>query len=162
MNSTALNSIYLHDIIPAKAAGFWPPAPGWWILSIVLLLLAYFTSKRLKQYLYQRRFEKRILHELDTLSKNYPEQLAINISKLLRRVALMRYAREEVASLNGDAWLRFLDKTGGNGGFQMGVGQILTTLPYSTNQYTNLHDNLALLKLARNWIQQNSRHVNEY
>jgi hypothetical protein len=55
---------------------------------------------------------------------------AAAVSALLRRLALARYPRERVAGLSGDAWLDFLDRSGGGGGFRSGVGRALTELPY--------------------------------
>ena len=154
MNSSALIGLHLHDIISAPAAGFWPPAPGWWILGIIILLLSYFIVRRLVRYLRQRHIQTRLMKELDTLSADRPDQIATNISVFLRRVVLMRYARNEVASLNGDDWLRFLDQTGGEGSFQNGIGKKLATLPYSPSQQMTDSDNQALIKLTRKWLQQ--------
>lgn len=162
MNSSAIQGIDLHDIVPAPAAGFWPPAPGWWLLAVVLLVIIYFIAQRLIRYWHQRRLQTRLLHELDSLSTKQPEQVVINISKLLRRVALMKYTREEVASLSGDAWLHFLDKTGGDGNFKNGIGKKLATLPYTSQQQISNSDNQALIALARSWLEKNGRHANEY
>ena len=162
MNSAALNGIDLHDIVPAPAAGFWPPAPGWWIVTGVFLLLGYFLLRRLVRYWHQHRMQTRLMQELERISTKQPEQVVTDISKLLRRVALASYARDEVACLNGDAWLCFLDKTGGDGNFQKGIGQKIATLPYSSQQQLSDSENQALLALARKWLQQNSRRAYEY
>ena len=37
---------------------------------------------------------------------------------------MQAYGRFEVADLNGDEWLRFLDRTGGNGEFTKGSGSV--------------------------------------
>ena len=74
---------------------------------------------------------------------------------LLRRVALMRFARHEVAPLSGNAWLAFLDRTGGHGAFIQGAGSVLATAPYVCAHHINAVDNDALIALARQWIKQN-------
>jgi len=111
---------------------------GWWLI------------RRLRQ----RRREARILSELDALSESSPAEAATQISTLLRRVALMRFKRIDVASLSGNDWLSFLDSTGGNGGFVKGAGRELATVPYAVPDNTD-PNNEALLSLARQWIHSN-------
>ena len=77
----------------------------------------------------------------------------MKLSILLRRIALRRYSREQVASLTGSDWLQFLDATGGNGDFEHGIGQVLEVGPYRP-QNRELPAG-ELLALARRWIKQN-------
>ena len=51
-------------------------------------------------------------------------------SALLRRAALARYARAEVAPLCGESWLAFLDRSGRTSAFTGGAGRALVLAPY--------------------------------
>ncbi|MGB5474133.1 MAG: DUF4381 domain-containing protein, partial [Gammaproteobacteria bacterium] len=84
-----------------------------------------------------------------------PAQVATRVSTLLRRVALMCFDRREVAPLTGNAWLAFLDRTGGNGAFINGAGNVLASAPYRSLHNVTGIDNEALITLARQWITQN-------
>ena len=75
------------------------------------------------------------------------------MSTLLKRVALARFPRKEVASLTGNAWLTFLDRTGGDGGFVSGPGRVLATAPYAPNAVV---DHAALIDLAKDWVRRNT------
>jgi hypothetical protein len=155
MNPSA--ALDLRDIHAAPAPPFWPPAPGWWLLAVIVLIalvvLATWAWRRYRRY----RYERQILLEVERLSDCYSDDniscFITDISTLLRRVAIRRYSRAEVASLTGADWLRFLDATGGAGRFANGVGQILETGPYQPV----LNDVPAeeLLSLARRWISKN-------
>lgn len=160
MNASPLANIDLHDIHGAPPPEFWPPAPGWWILAgIVLVVLTIIVWRAFRTW--RRRHQRaRILNELNDLSAVSVEQLATRISMLLRRVALMCFARHDVASLSGHDWLAFLDRTGGNGEFVNGVGNILAIAPYRSAHHTKEIDNDALIALARQWLTHNlGRHA---
>jgi hypothetical protein len=169
MTPSPLAGVDLHDIIAAPPPAFWPPAPGWWIVALLVLGAVTLLGWRLLTLWRRRRHQARILAELESLPTDAPEQLATQVSILLRRVALMCFARPEVAPLSGDAWLVFLDRTGGNGEFVHGVGQVLATAPYAAAPARNSDDesnisnnkaiykanNEALIALARQWIKHN-------
>ncbi|MEO8717636.1 MAG: DUF4381 domain-containing protein, partial [Burkholderiales bacterium] len=84
-----------------------------------------------------------------------PERLA-RVSVLLRRLALLRFPRAGVAPLTGEAWLRFLDESGGEGRFAEGPGRVLAAGPYQRALPPGL-DIAALLALVRDWVGKNSR-----
>ncbi len=152
-------TLQLRDIhLPAEPS-LWPPAPGWWILAALLLVLlvwaAWVATRRYR--LHQQR--QRILAMLGELEQDSgadatPERIA-QISILLRRLALMRYPRKRVASLTGNDWLNFLDESGGQGRFSQGPGQVLASGPYQPTLPTDL-DTRALGTLLRDWVKKNT------
>ena len=157
MNPTSMTPLDLRDIHAAAAPPLWPPAPGWWLLAVLLIaVLAIATVWLLRRY-HRYRQKRQIIGELDILSNrittiNNSEFLA-QLSILLRRIALRRYSRERVASLTGSDWLRFLDATGGGGEFEHGVGHILETGPY--RPYLQDVPAEELLAVARRWVLRN-------
>jgi len=128
---------------------WWPPAPGWWLLAGLLLaaLLALLWWRR------RTRLQRAALRELDALvqSGGPAEKQLAALNRLLKRYALACWPHSEVASLNGKAWLAFLDAHGGGRGFSEGPGQALLIGPYSTD--TKLSPEL--VGLARRWIRTN-------
>jgi hypothetical protein len=157
MNPTAAATLDLRDIHAAPPPAIWPPAPGWWVLAAVLLValvvLVVWGFRRYRVY----RQKRQIMDELERLTSRYTNKntagFVTELSTLLRRVALRRYARTRVASLTGSDWLRFLDDTGGAGEFEKGVGQILEAGPYQPQ--TREVPVAALLALARQWVSKN-------
>lgn len=128
---------------------WWPPAPGWWLLGALLLLLLGYLWWRGR-----RPHPRRVaLAELRALEQQALDdtQLSIHLNRLLRRVALSCFPRDQVASLSGEAWLRFLDAQTRQGGFLEGPGAVLGTAPYAAHSEL---DRQALLRLVRRWIGQ--------
>ena len=155
MNPAA--ALDLRDIHAAPPPTFWPPAPAWWLLAAVLLVTLVILLLWAYRYYRMVRQKRQIMLELDRLSECYSKdnisEFIAGVSTLLRRVALRRYARDRVASLTGPEWLRFLDATGGAGGFENGVGQVLESGPYQPA--LNEVPAEELLSLVRLWIRGN-------
>lgn len=160
MNADPQSMLQLRDIHLPAAAAFWPPAPGWWLLALVVLAtLAWggvFAWRRYRIAQHRRRvlsalatIESRLLRERS------PEMLA-RLSVLLRRLALTRFPRERVATLSGNAWLEFLDESGGGGRFRDGPGQVLAAGPYQRALSAEF-DPGPLAILVRDWVAKNSR-----
>jgi len=149
-------SLELRDIHLPAPPGFWPPAPGWWLLALVLIAALVASGERgLRQWRRARR-RRAILAELEQLQteRESGPALAAAVSAMLKRVALSRYPRVEVAPLSGEEWLRFLDQTGGGGRFGDGPGRALADAPYAPD--TAGVDVAGLLAAARDWIRRNS------
>ncbi|VAW83212.1 FIG00657500: hypothetical protein [hydrothermal vent metagenome] len=158
MTPAAQPALQLRDIHLPTGPGFWPPAPGWWILAALSLVLLVWVAWVATYHYRLHRQRQRILAllaelEQDAGNRATPENIA-QISTLLRRLALMRYPRQQVAALTGIDWLRFLDKSGGQGRFSQGPGQVLATGPYQPALPADL-DVQALGTLVRHWVKKN-------
>ncbi len=157
MNPDTPSALQLRDIHLPAEPGWWPPAPGWWLLAVLLLVLLVWTARFvLRRYrLYRQR--QQLLAMLDALTQQpgdvTPKAIS-ELSILLRRLALMRFPRQQVAALTGHEWLRFLDNSGGDGQFSDGPGQVLATGPYQPALSADV-DMAALSALMREWIKKN-------
>jgi hypothetical protein len=146
----------LRDIHLPAEPGFWPPAPGWWLLFALLVAWAFWLARLGWRRYRQWRRRRRILGELDRLRARRLQGPALiaAVSALLKRVALSRYPRAEVAALTGEAWVAFLDRSGGDGRFARGAGRMLAEGAYAP-AIAEL-DEQALLAIARDWLRRNS------
>ncbi len=106
----------LRDIhLPAEPS-WWPPAPGWWLLVAILVLVLYWLQGRLRTML-QRRLRTRGLRaahrRMAALAGDAEPPVAVAaVSEFLRRA--VRTRQPEAAVLTGDAWIDYLNSTGGN------------------------------------------------
>ena len=151
--------VNLKDIHLPPPVSFWPPAPGWWILALLLISTLFIGGV----WLY-RKYKKikprtealRILKDLEILYRNSQDEIVSlrNLSNLLRRTALTFYDNDAVASLQGSSWLEFLDKTGKTKEFSQGAGKVLGYEVFQQNVNPNMN---ALFPLVKKWI-SSSRH----
>jgi Domain of unknown function (DUF4381) len=123
----------LRDIVEPASIPWWPPAPGVWLL---LALVAVWTVAGLGLWWVRWRrqaYRRAGLRELRVIAARLdaaPERAAalVDLAALLKRVALVAYAREQVAALSGDAWLTFLDRTGGTARFARRLSAVLAAV----------------------------------
>ena len=108
------STLPLREIHLPESVGWWPPAPGWWLLPALLVLgLAAAWYGRL---LYRRRKYSAISmarRELAGIRSRYAAdrdagRCVRSVSGLLRRVSISVFPRSESAGLTGADWLAFL------------------------------------------------------
>ena len=136
----------LHDIHLPPSPGWWPPAPGWWLLAgMAILALAWSAHRELRA----RRKARRIaaaMREFDSVvagAAGTPARLAA-ASALLRRAALAR--RPLAASLDGNAWLHFLDGDDPARVFSQGQGALLVDGAFRRTLDADIEPVLALAR----------------
>ncbi|MBL4903252.1 MAG: DUF4381 domain-containing protein [Desulfocapsa sp.] len=125
----------LHDIISPNPVSWLPPAPGWYALGLTILLLVSWFSALKYQSWKNNKYRREALIELDEIEKELlnstsAQQLLPLLPKLIKRTAIAAYGRSAVASLTGDDWLGFLDKTVSTQIFTKGSGLLLNDCSY--------------------------------
>lgn len=107
----------LNDIQMPDPVGFWPLAPGWWIVLFLLLAFVAFAIYTLVKWIQRTRYRKQalaILKQLDlrknTVSREHTLQQVLS---LLKRTVLTAYkhSRNPVASLYGRDFFILLEAT---------------------------------------------------
>lgn len=145
----------LRDIHLPPAPAFWPPAPGWWIVA-ALGVAALALGTRLTLSIWRRgRGRRAATRALAQLRERYQrgEALHVIVAELattLRRAAMCRHPRQQVAGLTGRKWLEYLDDDSRQ--FTEGIGRCLATAPYARDESVDLD---ALLSLCEAWVRRN-------
>lgn len=147
----------LRDIHLPEAVSFWPLAPGWWMLAALLVAAA---AAVLVVRQRRRRSAKRAALRLleaaarDFETKRDPHALAVALSGLLRRVALVRFARQEVASLHGAGRHSFLTRAQGRFEFPADALGSLEEALYGHPEQVGAGDPQAWISASRAWIRR--------
>ena len=103
----------LQDIHSAGQPLWWPPAPGWWVLAIILLLVLAFVLRKLADWLAVRRRRKAWLCALEDLNRQYdpvqqPHEYLAGLNRLFRAVAVKAFPGTACARLQGEEWVAFI------------------------------------------------------
>lgn len=148
----------LRDIHLPQPIGWWPLAPGWYVLVVLAVLAISITSFYVYRFYVSGRARRQALQLLNVYVQEYQRDnnsqlISAKISELLRRVALVYFPRKDVASLQGESWITFLNSTGKSINFNS-VRECLVELPYQQQAQANIKP---LLTRARAWIKQRRR-----
>lgn len=146
-------SLALKDIHTPQAIGWWPLAPGWWLVAVLVPVVVFLLFR-----LYKRLTRKTAIKTAKKLLTELKQDLSIDNSKklytlstLIRRTAISVAPREKVASLTGQAWLAFLDASVVGSPFSEGVGHYLADAPYRQSLPEDL-DISQLISLCEIWL----------
>lgn len=121
----------LNDIVVPGPVAWWPLAPGWYLLLAVLLAGLMVLAVRWWLRWRRNRYRRQALAELASIRDLPGAQGFVQIPALLKRTALSVWPREEVASLTGASWHRFLDDSARMNRFSGQLGEQLDQLAYS-------------------------------
>jgi hypothetical protein len=127
--------IPIRDLHLPEAIGWWPLAPGWWIV-IALVAIGMFVLLRRGYHSYAGGAARRqALRQLEAYSKDYLKHgngvtFGTQLSELVRRTMLAYAPRSEVAGLTGEEWLAWLDHDLDRSHFATGDGRPLIEWPY--------------------------------
>jgi hypothetical protein len=104
----------LRDIRLPADISWWPLAPGWWVMAVLLLglmVIAGLVIRRHRQAGRYRREASTLLAEAyDQWSDDQKsDQYLIRASRLIRQTAVHVCGRQSVSSVTGDMWMNELD-----------------------------------------------------
>ena len=128
-------AIPLRGLHLPEPVGWWPLAPGWWVLLAMVAIGCGFLVRAWLRRRAHSAARRKALRQLEESRSAYayhgnPVVLGAEVSELLRRTMLAYAPRSEVAGLTGDAWLAWLDRDLDQPRFREGAGRSLLELPY--------------------------------
>jgi len=156
-----LRNIHLPD-----AVAWWPPAPGWWLVAVILITLIVLLPGQIKKFNRRRQFQKEnrarlaeVRDQLQQLHSQYlqnqnPVALCSGLSVLLRRVCLSLFEHADVAGLTGEAWLAFLDQQCPLSPPLAESADLLLNTPYQPITSVADNDALQLHRQCEKWLEQ--------
>ena len=159
VNDPAL--VDLKDIHLPDGVSVWPLAPGYYLLSLIIIafaIIAYFCVRRYQRNAFKREALVKLNEILAQFELHQDQQAATSaISLLLKRIALIYYPRMSVAGLHPNEWVTFLENHAKKLDFSP-VRNALIKGPYQPHYKDDATSLLFIL--AKQWIkQQRGPHV---
>ena len=136
----------LHDFYQPPPPSWMPQTIGWHVVFVLVAAIVLWTAVHLIKKWFANRYRREALRELALLP---PEQF----SALLKRTALTAWPREKVASLSGDAWLDFLNKSVGEGLFHDAPASHIEELAFQPGSISS-EDEQTMRRIAATWIRR--------
>ncbi len=145
----------LRDIHATPAVMWWPPAPGWWLLALVLLAVLVWLGRRLALRYQHRRRRQQMLAWIEHLNSTVDPQLEPQaylsiLNRIFKLVALRAFPGERCAVMTGVEWSDFLGERF-DANKQASALSVMASGPYDP---AVSFDPLVISSLARQWIRQ--------
>ncbi|WP_231757174.1 DUF4381 domain-containing protein [Microbulbifer elongatus] len=142
----------LRDIHEPAPIGWWPLAPGWWILAgiiIALVVASFWLFRYLRRQRQKKMYRVEGVRLLDELNLQQPRVVeAINV--LLKRVAVVTFGRAKCGPLTGERWIEFL-RTTADTPMPEPVHRVILQSLYSAKD-PDQQDLTALREYAKDWV----------
>ncbi|MEH6589543.1 MAG: DUF4381 domain-containing protein [Halioglobus sp.] len=106
----------LHPLRDPAAIGWWPLAPGWWMLIALvialLLLCAWLWLRRYRACAYRRQAQIQLDQLIQSWRSDNDTSAYLGATNaLLKSVCLHAFPWRDVAAINGSRWIDFLNQT---------------------------------------------------
>jgi len=156
MNELELKDIHLPDSIL-----WWPPAPGWWVLGVVLIIFLFLMLlllPKLWRWLRYKPVRSLSLKEFYLIKQSHQQQTDQKqtlqaITTLLRRTVMSKSGRIGHAGVVGDDWINQLNQMSQKDCFTQAQGELLKHGRYQPAiEGQNKADIDSLLQSCENWI----------
>lgn len=149
----ALRDIHLPDAVP-----FWPPAPGWWALAglvVLLIVLAALYEWYRRGTLRYRAGREFAAVAADEARFGPAQAVAAEAAVLIRRVLIARGRAAETVTLTGAEWEAFL--TAGRGAMPPAIATLIARAPYAPpGALQGAADRAAVVRAVSGWLRGNT------
>ncbi len=137
-----------------------PPAPGWWliapayvlgmvvIIGLIVLFILLFRNRNTNRLVHQANYDLQRIKNSHQLNGD-SQLLALNLSKWLKQVSMLAFPELQPASLNGQRWLKFLDRSSEAVCFSNGAGRLFAGSVYCCDPQ---FDTTEAIDLCEQWL----------
>ena len=145
----------LRDIHSSPEVPWWPPAPGWWALAVLLLVLSAWLFRQLFARYKAHKRRKQMLAWVDHLNDSIdparePQAYLSTLNRIFKLVALRAFPERQCAVMAGQDWADFLTENMKNP-TSAGSLNVLACGPYDP---APSFDPEVMSRLTRTWIRE--------
>lgn len=115
MQAPEMSALPLRDIKLPAEPGFWPLAPGWWVLILATLAVTVWLGIKWYKYRQKKRRWMEIDQQLSKIEFDFRQsqdrqKLLTEVSTFLRRFVKYQLHHDRATSLSGHEWIDYLSQ----------------------------------------------------
>ncbi len=155
----------LNEVIAPQAHGWWPPAPGWWVLACAAVALIAFSVYQLREYYLRTRYRAYALKQLersyhsDDASAHKAQQIMIVLKRAF--FSVYPHSRNRFAGEFGQQWIQLLQQILSKKYDTAPVESSIEFLLYQNSHDHHISENIQALdelyKFAKHWLKHHRR-----
>ncbi len=147
MKETAGSLNNLRDLAEPAPVGWWPFAPGWWVLLALLALFVLVVAIKAALNWRANAYRRAAIHELNAAKSD------AEVAQILKRTALSAFPRDQIAALSGSRWRTWLEQSCG----QTMPDAVANQLSAGVFASGATQRSPALLEFAESWVRSHPR-----
>jgi ABC-type uncharacterized transport system YnjBCD permease subunit len=145
----------LRDIHAAPAVPWWPPAPGWWLLALVVAICLFYVLRYAVRRLRSRQRRLALIRYVDHVENSVdpltaPQEFLSSLNRIFKIVALRAFPDSHCAYLQGEEWVQFVQSKLK----AADTANELEALAQGPYQMAAVFDAQRLVSTARKWVRQ--------
>ena len=146
----------LRDIHLPEPISWWPPAPGLWLVAILLLTIIFFATRWLIKRRRNNSYRREALQQLEHISSAYDDKLeqCHELMALLRRTAKTAYPKQTLESELNPVFFSRLNQYCKQPVFDEQLVKQLGELPYQANPTISSSMLQQLSEAANQWLKK--------
>ena len=145
----------LRDIHGAPESPWWPPAPGWWILGLLLAVALFLLIGHLRQRYHAHKRKLQLIKFIERVESGVdpeaePQEFLSRLNRIFKIVALRAFPESHCALMQGREWTDFIQIKLGD----QDSANELSALAVGPYQAQPSFDAGSLSGLAKQWIRR--------
>ncbi len=148
----------LADIRLPDPISWWPLAPGWWLLALVLITCCFLGYYTLKHYRTKWAYRNTALSLLKAQWQQHvtkkDQDTCLSMLTILKRCAITAYPLQTVNSLHGSRWVDFLNQQTPRPYFNKPLAALINNLQYQEHGVIEEETLSSLYIACQQWIKQ--------
>lgn len=151
--------IKLNPIITPNPIPFTMDTIGWKVLLILLFLILLFIAYRFYKNYKHNAYRRDAIYQIQNLvvnNKNEVTNIIAQVMFLLKQTALQTYDRKQVAALEGENWLVFLDSKLNQSVFAKHKDVIASAIYKNEIAHSNTFDIKSFTENSIKWIKHHA------
>ena len=154
----------LQDIHLPEPIGWWPSAPGWWLLTVLVVVALTFTIICIVRKHRNNLYRRQALAELEYLyrsNKSHPAIFSHQLLALIRRTTIAAYPAAQLAPLPTRELLEAISDDENGTGFSCELRQQIDMLAYRKAPEYPASFSDDIYQATRQWLKRHRRSSQE-